>query len=259
MDIAPAEHHLLAQQRHATVDKALCGGQPFDIRSHRFGELRRNLLDARDDAQPDFVAQVFGRSVRRILAERNLLLQRIVQNLLARGEEQRPDQPPVGHTDSGQSAQPGAAQQVDEKSLHRIVAVVGNGDVRITVFVAEAVEPVVAQPPRSHLHRFPGTLHLPERIEADVVVRYTELFGTLRHQLFVLFGLGAPQLEIAVRYADPVTRLGEQRQHHHRIDTAADSQQDAIPVRADVMLGHIIFEFTQQSLHIELYYNNRPL
>ena len=76
---------------------------------------------------------------------------------------------------------------------------VGNGDVRITVFVAEAVEPVVAQPPRCHLHRFPGTLHLPERIEADVVVRDTELFGTLRHQLFVLFGLGAPQLEIAVR------------------------------------------------------------
>ena len=51
-----AYERLAADHFHAAVDEILGRGQPFDVGRHRVGEFRRDLLDARHDAEPEFIA-----------------------------------------------------------------------------------------------------------------------------------------------------------------------------------------------------------
>ena len=71
--VALGADSMLANQFDPPVDEALGRSQPLDVRGHRFGELRGYFLDPRNDAEPELVAQVFGRSVRRVLPIGNLV------------------------------------------------------------------------------------------------------------------------------------------------------------------------------------------
>ena len=135
---------LAADALDAVVDEQLGVGQPREVAAHQARELGIDLADAGDEPQPDLVAQVFGRAVRRILPEGDAVLHGVFEYLPARGEQQRADDLPHLGRNARQSPQPGAAQQVDEKGLYRVVGVVGDGHGRIAVLMAQGVEPGVA-------------------------------------------------------------------------------------------------------------------
>ena len=119
---------------------------------------------------------------------------------------------------------------------------VGDRHGRIAVFAAQKVEPRVAQPPGRHFHRLARALHFGRGFEPLVVKLHAVLLRFLFHQHLVLFALGTPQLEIAVRHAHRIAAAGEKRQHDHRIHAPRNGQQDAVVVRRQVILGDIPLE-----------------
>ena len=150
--------------------------------------VSRSMLD---QPQPDLVAQVFGRAVRRVLAEGNLLRHGVFQNLAARSEHQRPHHPSHAGADPRQPAQPRTAQQVDEKGLDRVVGVVRHGDGRIAVLAPQLLAPRIAQPASRHLHRLARALHFGRRVEPPVVARHAVAGRLARYDHLVLVALGA--------------------------------------------------------------------
>ena len=161
------------------VDEQLRVGEPREVAAHQEGEFGVDLPDAGNQPQPDLVAQVFGRAVRRILPEGDALLDGVFENLLARGEHERTDDLADLGRNARQPAQPRAAQQVDEERLDRVVGMVGDRHGRIAVFAAQTVEPRVAQPPGRHLHRLARAVHLRGRLEPFVVERHAVFGGLL--------------------------------------------------------------------------------
>ena len=75
--------------------------------------------------------------------------------------------------DAGQPAQPGPANQVDEKGLDRVVGMVSDGDLVVPVLVAQLVEPTVAEPTGGHFDRIAGRRDLGQRIEASPEIGYS--------------------------------------------------------------------------------------
>ena len=231
-----------ANQLDPPVDEALGRSQPLDVRGHRFAELRGYFLDPRNDAEPELVAQVFGRSVRRVLPIGNLVGQGIIDDLAARREKQRTDQPAVDHMDAGQPAQPGPANQVDEKGLDRVVGMVSDGDLVVPVLVAQLVEPTVAEPTGGHFDRIAGRRDLGQCIEASPEIGYSVTSRLLFDEHIVLVGLPAAELKIAMSHADAVAAAHEKREHHHRVDPSADGQQNPLVGRTERPLAHIAAE-----------------
>ena len=237
---------LRADAFDAVVDEQLGVGQAREVAAHQARELGVDFADAGDQPQPDLVAQVFGRPVRRILPEGDAVLDGVFENFLARREQQRADHLSDLCRDSRQPPQPGSAQQVDEKGFDRVVGMVGDGDGRVAVLAAQGVEPCVAQPPGRHLHRLARALHFGPGLEAPVVERRAVLFGLVFHQHFVLVALCAAQLEVAVGHAHPVAAAGEQREHDHRVHAARDGEQDFVVVRGEVVLVDVALKRVQK-------------
>ena len=231
------------------VDEELGIGQTGDVAPHQARELGVDFPDAGDEPQPDFVAQVFGRAVRRIFAEGDVFRHGEFENLLARGEHERAyDAPHLGR-DARQAAQPRAAQQVDEEGLNRVVGVVCHGDGRIVVLAAQFVEPGVAQTAGGHLHRFARTLHLGGRVEAAVVAGHAVAGGLVGHEHLVFVALGAAQLEVAVGDPHLVAAADEEREHDHRVDAARDGEQDASARGEQLVFGDVALEGVQKMCH----------
>ncbi len=157
-----------------------------------------------------------------------MLVQRIVEYLLARGEHQRADDAPRLIAYARQSAQPRAAQHVYEKGLYRVVDMVRDGRHGVAVLAAQLGEPCVTQTPRRHLHRFARALHLAHGVETAVVAHYAVFAGGLLHQYLVLVALRAPQAEVAVGHGHMVAAVDAQRHEHHRIDSARHGEQDLV-------------------------------
>ncbi len=166
----------------------------------------------------------------------------VLEDLLARGEHQRADDAPGLHGDARQAAQAGAAQQVDEEGLDRVVGVVGHRHRGVALRAAQLVEPGVAQPPRGHLHRLARALHLGRRLEAAVVEGHAPQPRLLLDQQLVLVALGAPQLEVAVGDPHAVARAGEEVEQHHRVDAPRDGEQDAVVGRRQLVALDIAAE-----------------
>ena len=235
-------HRLAADTFDAVVDEQLGIGQACQVAAHEARELGVDLPDAGDQSEPDLIAQVFGRAVRRILAERDAVGYGIFEDLLARSEHQRTDDPAHLRRDARQPAQPRAAQQVDEERLDRVVGMVGDRHGRVALPAAQGVEPRIAQASCRHFHRLARALHFGRGFEPLVVKLHAVLLRFLFHQHLVLFALGTPQLEIAVRHAHRIAAAGEKRQHDHRIHAPRNGQQDAVVVRRQVILGDIPLE-----------------
>ena len=248
-------HDLFAHVRDGRLDEELRVGQPFDVAAHQVGELGVDLADAGDQPQPDLVAQVFGRAVRRVLAEGNLLRHGVFQNLAARSEHQRSHHPSHAGADPRQPAQPRTAQQVDEKGLDRVVGVVRHGDGRIAVLAPQLLEPRIAQPAGRHLHRLARALHFGRRVEPPVVARHAVAGRLARYGHLVLVALGAAQLEIAVRHAEPIAQRGHERQQHHRIDAARNGQQNTVVAGKEPVALDVGLKTVGQHLCIELRIN----
>ncbi|CCZ76286.1 unknown [Alistipes finegoldii CAG:68] len=235
-------HRFAAYAFDAVVDEELGVGQPRDVAAHETRELGVDLPDAGNQAQPYLVAQVLGRAVRRILPEGDAVGDGVLQNLLARSEHQRSDDLADLRRNARQPAQARAAQQVDEERLDRVVGMVGDRHHRVAVFAAQGVEPCVAQPPGGHLHRLARALHFGRRFEAFVVELDAVFPCLFLHQHLILVALRAPQLEIAVRHADPVAAAREERQHDHRVHAARNGQQNAVVVRRQIVVGDVFAE-----------------
>ena len=233
----------------AVVDEELRVGQTGDVAPHQARELGVDFPDAGDEPQPDFVAQVFGRAVRRILAEGDVLRYGELENLLARGEEQRADDAADLGRDARQPAQPRTAQQVDEEGLNRVVGMVRHGDGRIVVLTAQLVEPGVAQAAGRHLHRFARTLHLGGRVEAAVVAGDAVAGGLPGYEHLILVAFGAAQLEVAVGDPHLVAAADEEREHDHRIHAARDGQQHASARGKQFVFGDVALKGVQKMCH----------
>ena len=227
----------------AVVDEALGVGQACEVAAHQPREFGIDLPDAGDESETDLVAQVFGRAVRRILAERNAVRHGVFENLLARGEHQGPDHTAVLHRYARQAAQPRAAQQIDEEGLDRVVGVVRHGHGRVAVRAAQLVEPGVAQAPRRDLHRVARALHFGRGVEPSVVEGHAVACGLLLDEHFVLVALGAAQLEVAVGHARAVSRRGEEPQHDHRVHAARYGEQYAVVGRHEGVAPDVAGEF----------------
>ena len=105
---------------------------------------------------------------------------------------------------------------------------VGDGDRVVAVLGAQLAEPFVAQSPCGDLHRFPGGFHLALRVESAVEEGEPVVCGTCFHERFVLVGLLAAQLEVAVGDSHSVTGRYEKVHHDHRIHSAADGEQNPV-------------------------------
>ncbi len=203
-------HDRLSDTLDAVVDETLRIGQPSEIVTHQVGEFGVDFADTRNDAQPHLVAQIFGRTVRRVLAERDAVGDSVFGNLTPRSEHQRPDDASEMGRNTGQSAQTGTSQKVDEKSLDGIIGMVGDGDDIVTLRAAKLLEPRITQPPSGHFHRFARALHLTGRVETSVVTRHAQFGSLLSNQHFVFVAFGPPQLEIAM--GDPRTEAAAREQ-----------------------------------------------
>ena len=174
----------------------------------------------------------------------------ILQNLLARGKQQRTHHRTPLLRNARQATQPRTPQQVDKEGLDRVIGMVRHRNGRISLRDAQLLKPGIAQTTSCHLHRLARTLHLGLGIEAAVVVRHTILRRHTRYELLILIALGTAQTEIAMRHTDPIARLDKQRQHDHRIDTARDGQQQPILGRKELMLGNILLKTSLQRHHL---------
>ena len=180
------------------VDEVLRRRQAVDVAVHDERKARINLAYAGDKPQPYLVAQIFGRTVRRIFAERDAVGDGVFGDFAPRSEHQRPDDASEMGRNTGQSAQTGTSQKVDEKSLDGIIGMVGDGDDIVTLRAAKLLEPRITQPPSGHFHRFARALHLTGRVETSVVTRHAQFGSLLSNQHFVFVALGPAQLEIAM-------------------------------------------------------------
>ena len=106
VDAVLGRDDLFADALDAVVDEELGIGQAADVLAHQVGELGADLLDAGHQSQTDLVAQVFGRAVGGVLAEGDVPGDGILQNVLARGEQERSDQFAHVGADAGQSRSP---------------------------------------------------------------------------------------------------------------------------------------------------------
>ena len=246
LDAVALGDDLLADAFDAVVDEALGVAQAVDVAPHQVGELGVDLPDAGHQPEPDFVAQVFGRAVGGVLAERDAVGYGIFEDVPPRGEHQGADDPPDLGADAGQPPQPRAAQQVDEESFDRVVGVVRDRDERIAVLAAEGVEPTITEAPGRHLDRLARALDLGHRVEAAVVEGYAPAFRLALYERFVLFAFAAPKLEVAVGDTHAVAAVHEQREHDHRIHAARDGQQNTVVGSRQFMPGHITPESFEQ-------------
>ena len=131
----------------------------------------------------------------------------IFQNLLACGEHQRANNTAHLIAYARKAAQPRSTQHIYKKCLDRVINMVGDGDNRVALLLAQLVKPFVAQTAGSHLHRFARASHLSRGVEVAVIALYSIAAGCLLHQNLILVALFATQAEIAVRHTYVVTAV----------------------------------------------------
>ena len=95
----------------------------------------------------------------------------------------------------------------------------------VAILCTEFVEPLVAQSAGSHLYRLARALHLGFGVETLVVVGYAKACSLGLYPLFVLLGLLATQLKIAVGNTNIVAERCHKVKHHHRVYTATDGEK----------------------------------
>ena len=156
---------------------------------------------------------------------RQLLFQQIAFDLPARHAEHRPDDRPALRRDAAETAQRGAAHQIQKHRLRIVVGVVRRGD-----RAAETLQKGVAQLPRCLLHAFAGLTRTRGHVAAGNGQRHAEPFTQRTDERLVAVGFRTAQAVVIMRGADGDFQLAAQRQqayqHGRGIRAAGDGAAD---------------------------------
>ena len=145
---------------------------------------------------------------------------------------------PVLWLDAAQAFDAGSPQQVDEKGLNVVIAVVGDGGFCVTLGSHDFLEEAIAELACRHLDAQSVFLGIVSRLELRHMQRNAHLATQIPYECLVAVTFAPAQVEVAMGGTYIVPQLMQHRQQAHRVRTAAQSHEQPVALREEVLCGN---------------------